>query len=55
MAITPISRLFTTDSQTAGAPHGFCQFFQVNPCHTRLERPASLKLNANVYAIGVRR
>ena len=50
--VTPMIRLFWTDWQTSGAPHGFDQFFSVNPFQMMLERPPSLNENTVTYAIG---
>jgi len=43
VAVTPMTRLFWTDWQTSGAPHGFDQFFSVKPFQMMLERPPSVE------------
>ena len=46
--IKPIFNELPSAIQMSGAPHGFFQFFNVNPFHTKLLRPESLKEKANV-------
>jgi hypothetical protein len=46
--IKPIFRELPSAIQMSGAPHGFFQFFNVKPFHTKLLRPESLNENANV-------
>ena len=55
VANNPILIELPSAAHTSGAPHGFFQFSNVKPFHTRLDFPESLNENAKVYATGINR